>query len=275
MKVVVINLEKNNDRLKKISENLDRLNIPFERFRAVYGKEMSKDKIKETTTDNCQNILCNKGIIGCALSHITIWKRFLESNQDFICVLEDDAILKDGFQKFLDDVPSLYEKLNFDIISLYCSGICSSISKEMIDDYTFTKPLFPLGAVCNIISKKGVERLVSYIDKINYNIDYMIAYNKLTDGMDYYYLESPSLVDTTVEESDIANLNDRGILNNVLAKTNLNTIKWFLNLCIFTVKLDKPISVYMIILFLLILIFFTKRMYIITIILIIEFVMVM
>ena len=275
MKVIVINLEKNIDRLKKISENLDRLNTPFERFIAVYGKEMSKDEIKKTTTDNCQNILCNKGIIGCALSHMTIWKSFVESNDDFICVIEDDAILKDGFPKFLDDIPGLYEKLNFDIISLYCSGICGSFSKEKIENYTFTKPMFPLGAVCNVISKKGAERLLSFIDKINYNIDYMIAYNNLTDGMDYYYLESPNLVDTTVEESDIANINVRGILNNVLAKTNLNKIKWFLNLCIFTIKLDKPITLYMIILFLLILIFFAKRMYIITIILIIEFIMVM
>lgn len=41
MKTFVINLEKNTDRLSAMSAQLSRLNVKYEVFRAVYGKDLS------------------------------------------------------------------------------------------------------------------------------------------------------------------------------------------------------------------------------------------
>ena len=64
MKLVVINLEKSKDRLYKISKNLNNLEIPFERFDAIYGKELDNDTIEENTSLIGRTLLCNHGIIG-------------------------------------------------------------------------------------------------------------------------------------------------------------------------------------------------------------------
>ena len=43
--VFVINLDKSPERMARISNRLDELEIPFERISGVYGAELSKEEI--------------------------------------------------------------------------------------------------------------------------------------------------------------------------------------------------------------------------------------
>jgi len=274
MRVVVINLDKSRDRMKKISENLNNLNVPFQRFSAIYGKDLNKSQIKENTTLMCRSFLCNFGIIGCAMSHVTIWKEFLNSEDDYICVMEDDAIISEKFPKLLSDVDTIYQNTNFNFLSLFCLGLCSFSKDVRVNEYTLAKSLFPLSAVCYILSKKGAKRILEFIDKINYNIDYMIAYQHFFKGLDYYYLKSPAIITTDLDESNIVDMCDKGLLNKTLSKLKADKLKWFLNIPAFTINLRKSITIYMILLLLLILFCIRKKYYFLTIIFIIEFILI-
>ena len=87
-KVILINLDRREDRLEKISTQLDNLGITFERFSAIDGKELGINPIAAGT-----------------MSH----QKVLEANPESrILVLEDDAEFVDGFnEKFAEAIEYL------------------------------------------------------------------------------------------------------------------------------------------------------------------------
>jgi glycosyl transferase family 25 len=273
MKIVIINLEKCKERYERISKSLSKLNLPFERFNAVNGYILSDEEIDNNVSFIGKNFLCNRGIIGCAMSHIKIWKEFQKSNEDLICVVEDDAQFNRPFKHLYDIVDKIYDKLQFDFLNLNCGGINHSFSdKIVVDNYTFNKPLFPTLFTCYILSKKGVNKLLNYINKINYHIDFDIACYNLTNDFEYYSLYEPNILENTCEDSTI-NGNMSGILAKILNLLGLQKINWVLNTPILTLFLDYKITTYRILLIFLIFYFFKNGFYIISLIFLLDLVL--
>lgn len=55
----------------------------------------------------------NKGVIGCALSHIHLWNKLINDKEnDFYIILEDDITFCDNFKKYLGDVCKLFVEQN-------------------------------------------------------------------------------------------------------------------------------------------------------------------
>ena len=276
MKLFVINLKKSKDRFQNISKNLKSLNIPFERFDAVYGQELFDEEIKENTTFIGRNFLCNRGIIGCAMSHIELWKSFKKSDDDFVLISEDDIEYKKDFPKIFKDVDKIYNKVKFDILSLNCSILIKEQLGEpiFVDNYKITKPLFPLTTASYIVSKKGVKKLLKIFKKVHYHIDNDIAWNTLYSNIDYYNIKSPLLLKVSrAFESNII-VKNRGILNSILTKIGLTDFNWFISNTSFTLFLDNSISVYACILFITMIILLIYKKYEIFLLLLVEFILV-
>jgi glycosyl transferase, family 25 len=95
--IYVVNLKKDIKRKKHIINELKRQNINnYELIEAVNGnkfstQELSLHKFTNKKGYNCWNTKMSPSQIGCALSHIKIYKKFLKSNYDFALILEDDA----------------------------------------------------------------------------------------------------------------------------------------------------------------------------------------
>lgn len=199
-KVYFINLDRRQDRLDTLTNELKRVGLYdiSERFSAIDGNTLSTDILKMWTTDMC-NIFCNRSLIGCAMSHMSIWKRFYESSDNTVLILEDDALFTvDNIPKFLIDHQS-YIPDDFDILYLGCFGGCfekytlSSLSVPFLNnrgirlDHPITqindfvlKPFYPLGLHGYILSRKGCEKLLRLFPKITNHIDIVIA-NKVYD----------------------------------------------------------------------------------------------
>lgn len=106
-----INLKHRQDRWKRFSEYPEVQKImkdyPFERFNAVNGSAIDLEKDTRVSLRTQRNIrehvrrdheeLNSAGGIGCYLSHVEIWKKFLETGEDYAIVFEDDAIVENGF----------------------------------------------------------------------------------------------------------------------------------------------------------------------------------
>lgn len=75
MKVFVINLDARPDRLEKIGQQLRCLNISFERFQAVNGRELDDFtrgfNLKKFKIESGHDLV--PGEAGCAWSHISLW----------------------------------------------------------------------------------------------------------------------------------------------------------------------------------------------------------
>jgi hypothetical protein len=111
LRVYCINLKHRTDRWERFSQQpeLEELkkNYKFERIEAVNGSAlniMKDDRISLRTKRNIKEHirrdheeLNSAGGVGCYLSHTSVWKKFLDSGDSYAMVLEDDAILYNGF----------------------------------------------------------------------------------------------------------------------------------------------------------------------------------
>lgn len=99
-KVYVINLKKDNKRKKNIIKQLKKQKIKnYEIINAVNGNKLSKNKInlntfKDKKGKNPWNTKMSPSQIGCALSHIKIYRQLIKSKYKIALILEDDAIFR-------------------------------------------------------------------------------------------------------------------------------------------------------------------------------------
>ena len=114
----VINLERRFDRLQAFFEQNRNEHIPVQVFYGFDGKNMPPShKIQKAFKSGDYNY--RVGIVGCAISHIVLWKKFLqEQNQSYMIVLEDDAKLCRDFKTKLMYLLETY-KNQFEIMFLH------------------------------------------------------------------------------------------------------------------------------------------------------------
>jgi glycosyl transferase family 25 len=239
MKVVVINLDRSTDRIQWMDYQLRYFNIPYSRFSAVDGKKLYN--INEKASMKCTKLLCNHGIIGCALSHIQVLKNFLESEDEFMCVMEDDIIIHEQLAPFLKQVGNIYNELEFDTINLACVGLFCGGSVVDVGEYKFSKSIFPLGMGCYIISRKGATNIIENMgDKVDYHIDFEIALR----GVDCYVVNSHKLVSVNDEMATTIGSRSTSILLSLLDACGFHNVCWILRVPVFTINLSYSVSIY-------------------------------
>ena len=95
MKIFVINLQKNKERLSTIDQQLRNIGVEYERVEAVYGKDLSLEEKRSSLNEFAWWCLmgypARDGEVGCALSHLKIYKKMIDEDISWACVLEDDA----------------------------------------------------------------------------------------------------------------------------------------------------------------------------------------
>src|SRR4029077_19869632 len=105
MDTVVINLDRAPRKLQEF-EAANRGLITFERFPAIEGLAVSKQAFVANGTFHA-DLDYTPGAIGCALSHISLWKRTVASGKP-LTIFEDDAHCSKDFARFTTDaVPKL------------------------------------------------------------------------------------------------------------------------------------------------------------------------
>ena len=90
--IYLINLKRRPDRLRDFFKNNNKhfSEKDIKIFEAIDGKNIED-----------QSWEYSKGALGCRLSHLEIFKNAVEENHKRILIIEDDAIIKNGFSKKL------------------------------------------------------------------------------------------------------------------------------------------------------------------------------
>ena len=131
-KVFVINLDSRKDRLARITGNLNRLGVEFERIDAVYMKrDGGSPRVLEAPLkfNPAKNRMfdynpISTGALGCYYSHMLAWKRIADEKLDFAVILEDDAELGADFPEAVNLLKRLK---NWDYIKIPPSGLALKI----------------------------------------------------------------------------------------------------------------------------------------------------
>lgn len=177
MKIVIINVYKNQERRKKVIEILDEfqswanLKINYSFFKAIDGNNINYDNININYFwyDPYSHQHLTKGEIGCALSHSLVWKSLINDyekskNKDENCImiLEDDFIIENKHV-----FKTIVQLKNIDSEFLYL-GRKKMVKKEekvsnLLHDkinYKVVESLYSYWAVAYVINYQGAKRLL-------------------------------------------------------------------------------------------------------------------
>ena len=110
IKIYAISLKRLPERRKFMEAQLSALGLEAEFVEGVDGLELSEETIKT-----------NGGLspteIGCAWSHRNVYKRLIDSEEEYALVLEDDAVLTPEIVHFLEIMPEIVS--DWELISLF------------------------------------------------------------------------------------------------------------------------------------------------------------
>ncbi len=111
--ILVISLQRAQERRRAIEEQFARLGLPFSFFDAVDGRQGHRlfEKYDAGKARAIGEIPLTPGHLGCYASHYLAWQQCAESGRPMI-VLEDDAVLFDEpFLGFLRAIPELPQQV--------------------------------------------------------------------------------------------------------------------------------------------------------------------
>jgi hypothetical protein len=202
--IAVINLDRSPDRLAEFARcNHDV--VCWERSAGVDGRLVSREDLLRTGILAPQNHYV-AGAVGCALSHLKLWKRAILENKP-ITICEDDAIFNRKFSVLASYLINIC-KLDFDIIfwgwnpespilfDLFPGGVrCAAVStREEIAksiDVFRTAELYPslhrvyeiYGLICYTVSAKGARALVDRLFPLGSGTTFSNALNRPVDNI--------------------------------------------------------------------------------------------
>jgi hypothetical protein len=184
IKTYLINLDRRTDRWNTFLESpLANLFQRLERYSAFDGKTLDlsgESRISLHTRDNIRKgfrrshfEINTKGACGASFSHIGVWKKFLETDEEYCLVLEDDIFLrKEDFD--LADILKDRIPREFDIWILGYHPYSATADRYMKGSPWGKVKRFT-GAHCYILSRKGAEGLLKECFPIETHIEFYMT----------------------------------------------------------------------------------------------------
>ena len=167
MKIYIINLEHKVNLRKEMEDKLKNINIEYEFFSAVYGRDLDDKYYKENNIiidplfrNSWTNSSITTGEIGCSLSHYFVWKKALDENIEYPIIIEDDAILEENFEIMCKEI--IDKKPSFDMIYLGRKTFRedNGINTNLNENYNLMNPVFSYWTVGYMLSLEGTKKLV-------------------------------------------------------------------------------------------------------------------
>ena len=252
-KIFILNLPQASSRKIHMQSMLSKFNnINYEFIDAVVGSDLSFDELNALYDDKKSNELLSrsltKGEIGCALTHLKIYKKIVDEKIDEAVILEDDITICENFIKIINQ--KKYFPLNWEIILLGHGD--SRVTKRGGYTHFFKKyklsPEYKLarfvsiayGTVGYIINYKGAKKLLEKIEKVYMPIDHFTGNSTLINlyGLEPICIEEDSYFgeNSFISDDRIKGQRSRGIYYIITEKLRRSKIKHYLKFIYFLPK---------------------------------------
>ncbi|MBA4249705.1 MAG: hypothetical protein C0432_02920 [Candidatus Puniceispirillum sp.] len=207
LEVFIINLDQSKERFEKIHPLVLRLGFLTKRISAVDGSQLQENDIKEKVDKNqylkFMGDMPKKGTIGCSLSHIKTWEKFLMSNAEYAIVFEDDVSFDPEKLKLIIQELIQNKKL-WDIVTfeIHRSGNPLTIKKlqNKQEIAVYLTEMTDAGAY--ILNRNAAKKLLEKALPINIPID--LYYSRGWEfGLKFLGIENPRMVHQTFGDSEI------------------------------------------------------------------------
>jgi glycosyl transferase family 25 len=210
MKVYICHYEVLTERKKYLDENLIKYFEDVEFIHGISREEIPQEKYskfsntEESLQERLKYIDCpkhydifldsEKAVMANFLTHIEIWEKIIENNDDYALVLEDDAIIVDNFEILWKKLINEMED-NFDIIYLHAGcgfNIINKLNKVPSDKIWYDCDLKESRTCCSyLISKNFCKKLLENLSPIFLGVDHELNYlqKKLNASVYWSYPE--------------------------------------------------------------------------------------
>lgn len=200
IKTYVVNLDRRPDRWESFTKQAPKF-LDYHRFSAVDGSKLiPNDQLQRIFEGNDYNM--REGMVGCAMSHLKMWIELINSPFEAFCIFEDDLEFVPNFlEKFLH----VYKNLPNDWDLCYLGH---HLWKQFKTPDYFDKQAMPIlekwnteqslkysigGTGGYIISKKGANKLLEFINKSGMTNGIDTMQQKSADILNIYYCK-PHLI---------------------------------------------------------------------------------
>ena len=117
-----------------MQEQLGKLGIEYERFPAVYGKALSREERRRAYSPIrawlANGHLLQPGEIGCALSHMGVYRKMVEESVPYALILEDDCTFDDDFKGSLQLAVQSIDVQKRQVVLLSGHGLSTEMKKS-------------------------------------------------------------------------------------------------------------------------------------------------
>jgi glycosyl transferase family 25 len=173
--IFVVSLMDAKDRRARISKKLEELGLDFDFVDAIDGRKKLPDSLNTLVDRQTANRRLGRPIVdaelACALSHVNIYQLLIESHHRGTIILEDDAIIGDGFKKFVDN--HHYLDKNLVMLGYENARVSRFYRQNVFEQYVYRKLNFPSYlTVGYYISRQVAGELLRECTPVSYVADW-------------------------------------------------------------------------------------------------------
>lgn len=175
----LINLKRANERLVSAKETFDKVGIIFNLEVAIDGKDLSlphKD-YSELKYNLLHGKKTNLGELGCYFSHLNVLEKFLNTEENWALVCEDDIEFNENINKIISG--AINSRVHFDLLRLSGGsdrnkekGIPIKLQKIYKDFYLSLNLGFKSGTGCYLINRHAAKNVLNKLKKMSLPIDH-------------------------------------------------------------------------------------------------------
>jgi glycosyl transferase family 25 len=211
--VFVINLKRSVERRLHTTEQLNGLSIPFQLIEAIDGDLISEQQIRNSDDfgvyrNGFHSSYLRKEEIGCALSHLKIFRQIVDEKIELACILEDDNDYSKDFKDLL--VTGNLFTADWDILYLGHHSACTareaqSRNKKQVSPFNYQigeAIEVPYGAYAYIVNFEAAKEILNIAYPVRIPFDSYIG-NAPAIGLRTFLLSPPCVVNSSLFSSTI------------------------------------------------------------------------
>jgi len=188
----IVNMKRRLDRKEALEKLLQNANMTsYEFVEAVDGELLKPNEELRLLFERNDNQY-KRGVLGCALSHIQLWKQLtLDLENDFYIILEDDITLCENFKEKLDYCVEQFIEQNLEHLGLGEYNTAKILNQDLNKLEIVEKDPYKIWNItfAYIISKSAAQKLINFMNKCSVKsaIDnvqsygYVIRYHTLNE----------------------------------------------------------------------------------------------
>ena len=197
--IYILNLKRHKNRRKNIISELEKQNIKnYEFVDAIDGNRLKKSQLdlmtcKNEKIFNPKNTNMSAGQVACALGHIKIYKKFLNSKFELALIFEDDAMFLDKFMEKLKKF--ILKNFKYDSQIILLSKLREFYKKpiDKLKNYEFVEVTDAIMSHSYFINRNAAESIISFKYPVKTLADNFFIF-RIYCGIKLYGL-NPFLVD--------------------------------------------------------------------------------